>query len=86
MLDGLVGKTVLLQYIGAKMPSPELIDQMIEDTNVVSKANPQVISQFVILEAYDHAGIVVEDLTEEPSQFFVSWGVISQIHGADLES
>jgi hypothetical protein len=47
MLNELVGETILLQYVGAKVPNPEDINQMIEDPNVVFTANTRVISQFV---------------------------------------
>jgi hypothetical protein len=85
VLNELVGATVLLQYVGAKVPDPENVDQMIEDPTVVLTSTTRVISQFVRLDAYDEAGIVVEDLSEDPEQFFVSWGVISRIQGLDLE-
>lgn len=85
VLHELVGETVLLQYVGAQVPMLEEINQMIEDPNVVFTAPTRVVSQFVRLDAYDEAGIVVEDLSEDPEQFFVSWGVISRVQGVDLE-
>ncbi len=85
VLNELVGETVLLQYVGAQVPKPEEINQMIEDPNVVFTGPTRALSQFVRLQAYDRVGIVVEDLSEDPEQFFVSWGVISRVQGVDLE-
>ncbi len=86
VLNELVGQTVLLQYVGAKVPDSKEINEMIEDPNVVFTAPTRALSQFVRLDAYDEAGIVVEDLSEDPEQFFVSWGVISRIQWVDLEN
>ena len=85
VLNELVGETVLLQYVGAKVPNPDEINEMIEDPNVVFTAPTRALSQFVRLQAYDQAGIVVEDLADDPEQFFVYWGVISRVQGVDLE-
>ena len=85
VLNDLVGETVLLQYVGAEVPGSDEINQMIEDPNVIFTAPTRMMSQFVRLDAYDEAGIVVEDLSEDPEQFFVSWGVISRVQGVDLE-
>jgi hypothetical protein len=85
LADGLVGETVLLQYTGTQLPETEVIDEMINDPQVIVSANPQVLSLFVRLAAYDQAGIIAEDLTENPERFFVSWGVISRIQAVNLE-
>lgn len=85
VLDELVGETVLLQYVGAKVPDSDEISQMIEDPNVLFTAPTRMINQFACLLAFDEAGIVVEDLSEDPEQFFVSWGVISRVQGVNLE-
>ena len=85
VLNELVGETVLLQYVGARVPNPDEINEMIEDPNVLFTANTRVVSQFVRLQAYDRVGIVVEDLSKDSGQFFVSWGVISRVQGVDLE-
>jgi hypothetical protein len=85
VLHELVGETVLLQYVGAQVPKLEEINQMIEDPNVVFTAPTRMINQFARLLAFDESGIVVEDISEDPEQFFVSWGVISRVQGVDLE-
>jgi hypothetical protein len=85
VLNDLVGETVLLQYVGAKVPDSDEINEMIEDPNVLFAAPTRMINQFACLLAFDEAGIVVEDLSEDPEQFFVSWGVISRVQGVDLE-
>ena len=85
VLSELVGETVLLQYVGAQVPKLEEINQMIEDPNVVFTAPTRMINQFARLLAFDESGIVVEDISEDPQQFFVSWGVISRVQGVDLE-
>ena len=85
VLKDLVGETVLLQYVGARTPVSEEINQMMEDPTLVLTSTTRMISQFVRLQAYDRVGIVVEDLSEDPEQFFVSWGVISRVQGVELE-
>jgi hypothetical protein len=85
VLNELVGETILLQYVGAPVPDPEKINQMMEDPNIMVTASTRVVSQFVRLQAYDRVGIVVEDLSKDSGQFFVSWGVISRVQGVDLE-
>jgi hypothetical protein len=85
VLNELVGETVLLQYVGAQVPDSENLNQMMEDPTLVLTSTTRMINQFVRLQAYDRVGIVVEDLSEDPEQFFVSWGVISRLQGANLE-
>ena len=85
VLNELVGETVLLQYVGAQVPDSENLNQMMEDPTLVLTSTTRMINQFVRLQAYDRVGIVVEDLSEDPEQFFVSWGVISRVQGVELE-
>ena len=85
VLNELVGETVLLQYVGTQVPDSENLNQMMEDPTLVLTSTTRMINQFVRLQAYDRVGIVVEDLSEDPEQFFVSWGVISRVQGVDLE-
>jgi hypothetical protein len=85
VVSELVGRTILLQYVGAQVPDTEAINQMAEDPKVIFTAPTRVLSQFVRVESCDQAGIVVESLSEDPSLFFVSWGVISHIEAVNLE-
>jgi hypothetical protein len=51
--------------IWARAPSDEHMADLLRDSDEVVYSQPQVLSLFVLLEAYDQVGITVRSLSED---------------------
>ncbi len=80
LLDESLGETVFFQYMGAKAPSDEHIADLLKDPDQVVYSQPQVLSLFVLLEAYDQFGVTVRSLSEDRLRSFVPWGAVLYLY------
>lgn len=64
LLDESLGKPVFFQYMGASASDEHMAD-LLRDSDEVVYSQPQVLSLFVLLEAYDQVGITVRSLSED---------------------
>ena len=64
LLDESLGKPVFFQYMGVSASDEHMAD-LLRDSDEVVYSQPQVLSLFVLLEAYDQFGITVRSLSED---------------------
>ena len=69
--------------MGAKAPSDEHMADLLKDPDQVVYSQPQVLSLFVLLEAYDQFGVTVRSLSEDRLRSFVPWGAILYLYRVD---
>lgn len=83
LLNESLGRKVFFQYMGAKAPSDEHMADLVKDPDKVVYGRPQVLSLFVLLEAYDQYGVTVRSLSEDRSRSFVPWGAVLYMYRVD---
>ena len=82
LLDESLGKPVFFQYMGASASDEHMAD-LLRDSDEVVYSQPQVLSLFVLLEAYDQFGVTVRSLSEDRLRSFVPWGAILYLYRVD---
>jgi hypothetical protein len=86
LLDGWVGHVVTVQHLVGLEPTEKQARWMREDRATMIDRPLFSRTAFYRLVGYDQFGIILclfDDEEEEPLQYFVAWGAVLRIFGAD---
>jgi hypothetical protein len=86
LLDGWVGHVVTVQHLVGLQPTEKQARWMREDPATLIDRPLFSRTGFYRLEGYDQFGVTLRVIgvqEEDPPQYFVAWGAVLMIFGAD---
>jgi len=80
LLDGLVGREVIVTRLVGPALDQEFADAVKEDPMIYSERVLQAQVGLLEMVSYDNLGIVLRTISDDPIETFVPWGAVIQIY------
>lgn len=83
LLDNLVGKKVTIMRLVGPVLDNDLVEKILANPLTVRDQLLHSRTMVCTLRSYDHIGVVVGTVEEEPTWSFVPWGAVIELVSLD---